>query len=333
MGHTIKKLSIIISLWRAINDLIGHRGIRNEIPLPNKIGNFKLAKPILEDKKNNKFQYGIYRDTEGKEYIAKQLSLKNPGIDEYWLRNEMGVYSSLTNLYEQKGNIIKKMFPDIYIPKLVGIIDDQTRLVLLTEKISGKTLFDIPMNERIKHIEEAIQYFRFLNTIHDFKKEAPTQRRPAKLLILLSLAFVGALKNHPDQWNKILRGLKEIFSNLAFILNQKDMKLIHRDIGYSNILLSDSGAKYVIDFELSSYMHPMWEVVQIVVGCWKREGFNEAFSKSEEMANILNDNDLRKIYKLFSIYSGIHLLATHGKNVPKDKAEASKKYLDYALSF
>lgn len=331
MQIAIKKLNTLRFFWRVINDLIGGRGIRNEISLPIKIGELEFVQSILEDKKNNKFQYGIYKDSAGKEYFAKQLYLKDPGIDEYWLRNEISVYSTFTKLYEKKEETIRKEYPSIYIPKLAAVVDDKTRLLFVVEKISGKTLFDVPMNERIFRIEEVIKYFRFINKIHDFKKDIPTKRSFFHILAMLPLASLGAMRNHPNQWKKILYGLKEIFVNLPFLLRQKDMQFIHRDIGYSNILVGENGMRYVIDFELSSYMHPMWETVQIVAGCWKKEGFNEAFSKSEEMIRIMGDNKLKKTYKLFSIYCGIHILATHGKNVPIEKANAGKRYLDYAI--
>ena len=329
---TIQKLNTLKSFWRAISDLIGHRGVRNEIPLPNKVGEFKLVRPILEDKKNNKFQYGLYKNKSGKEYIAKQLSLKDPGIDEYWLRNEISVYSALTKLYKQKGKIIKKEFPNTYIPKLAFIIDDKIRLMFIVEKISGKTLYDFPMKKRVAYIEEAVGYFRFINSVHNFKVEIPTQRGIGHILITLCIATIGALKRHPGKWFEIAQGIVLILIHTPFLIQQKEKSLIHRDIGYSNILVGKNNQKYIIDFELSSYMHPVWEIVQIVVGCWRREGFNEAFSQSEEMLKILNDHKLRKIYKLFSLYCGIHLLSTHGENVPKEKVKSSKKYLDYALN-
>ena len=219
----------------------------------------------------------------------------------------------------------------IYIPKLIRVIDDKNRLLFIVEKISGKTLFDFVMEKRVVYIEKVIRYFRFINNIHDFKNEPITKRGFSHIAIMLIIAAIGAFKRHPGRWFKIAKGTAVVLVNMPFLLQQKEKALIHRDIGYSNILIGENNQKYIIDFELSSYMHPMWEIVQIVIGCWRREGFNKAFSQSKEMRNILNNNKSKRLYKLFSIYCGIHLLSTHGKNVPKEKAEASKKYFEYAL--
>mgnify|MGYP001614711956 FL=1 len=147
---------------------------------------------------------------------------------------------------------------------------------------------------------------------------------------ILFLATIRALMNYPKEYKQILKGFFLISINSLFLIHNYKKAFVHRDISIENVLIGSDKTKSLIDFELASYMHPMWEVVNAIVGFRRKEGFIENFSKSETMQNILNDSKSKKIYKLFSVYSGIHLLSQISSN--EERVIANKKYLKYALS-
>lgn len=332
MSLKIKKMNTALVVWRSFKDLAGHRGTRFEIDFPEHIGDFKFVKKIFQDRRHNKFLFALYEDKNGKEFIAKQVSLKDPGLDEYWLRNEISVYESITNLYKEKGEEIKKYFPRFSIPKLAGVVDDNERLLGLIEKVEGETLFEIPVPERLKIMIEGINYFKYLNTIHNFKGQVMTSRSIWQIIIILFLALFGSLQKNIDDYKIIYKGFCTLFVNIPWLLTQTDKRLIHRDIGYSNILTGPNG-NYLIDFELSALANPMFEVTQMAVGCWPREGFIESFLNSEFYDSIMKNKKERRLYKLFTIYSGIHALATHTKNdsPTAHKIEIIRTYLKHGL--
>lgn len=325
----VKKINWFNLTASVIAGLVGNRGPRHEISFPEKIGDLQYIKTIFKDRAYNKFQFGLYCGKDGGEYIAKQLSLKSPGIDEYWLRNEILANSALAKAYETNGDLILKNFPKIKTPKLEVIFEDSERLVCVTEKITGEDLFALPLEESIVQIERTINYFKFINSVYDFKNEKIANRGFIKLMITLAFSFLGAIYRHPEEYKKILKSFVFISGNLPFLLVRREKAFVHRDISQENIIINPTGDVYVIDFGLSALTHPMWEVVHTVVDCRRREGFLEAFSKTETMLKILSDAKSAKLYKILSLYSGIHLLSTFGRN--SEQVASDKLFMKYAL--
>jgi serine/threonine protein kinase len=332
MVFSIRKMNAFDTLTRAVRDLVGHRGVRNELAMPEVIGDLKFIQIMFPERKHNKFQFGLYRDSAGKEYIAKHLSLKDPGMDEYWLRNELSLYAAFTNLYKEKSTLIESKFPDISIPQLHSIIDDGERLMGVMERVEGATLEEFGDEKKMMLMEKEIAYFRFLNTIHDFSKEVMTKRNMATMVAISLLATVGALLKNPSMAWEIVRGELMILGMSPWLITQTKKELIHRDVGYTNLLVGKEKS-YVIDFELSSVMHPMFEITQMVIGSWLKPGFPEMFKKSETMRKITSSTKDHLLYKLLTIYSGIHALATHAKGTTtENKIQHLKEYLRYGLS-
>lgn len=326
----IKKFNSMKFIWRIVNDFFGCKRAKVKLDFPEKIGNFHFVKTIFKNRNINTSQFAVYKSADSKEYIAKQLSIKNSGLDGYWLRNEIATFSMFEKIFKEYGEKINERFPDIKVLKFDLFVDDNEKLLILTEKVSNNQP-NLILEAWVEKIENVLNYFKYLNSLHDFKNEPMIKRNLIYMYFILTLSTFKALCKHPKSYREILKGFFVVWGNIYFLYKEKKKAFVHRDISYDNILIGQDGTDYLIDFALSVYAHPMWEVVHAMVNCRRKNGFIEAFSKTLTMQAILNDYKLRRLYKSLSIYCGLHLLSSSNNN-NKDRIIANNKYLEYALN-
>ena len=300
-----------------------------ELVFPEKIDGFKLTEILFSGRKNNKFNFARYEDAEGKSYFAKQINVSDFGLENYWLRNEIEVYRFLKNVYKKHGKDIIAKFPNIRIPDFKGLIEDKQRLLLMTEWVNGNNIQNMPIKEKLSILSEVIDYFRYISDKikknDDFKI---AKRSMVHMMLLFWPVFIRSAFRCPDQLPFLIRAAAKFVKDWPFLLKQKEKTLNHRDLGYKNILIRPDGLSYIIDFELTTWIHPMSDVVQMAISCWKRADFAEEFIKSDIMKKISSDSKQYRIYRSLSLYAAVHSISTTADEL----LYVSKNYLGYVLN-
>ena len=324
-----RKLTLFEKFRVALGYLVSSNSVKSDLNFPKTISDkYAFVRVLFPDRKHNKFTFAEYKDKNGKSYIAKQINCNNLSFENYWLRNAIEVHRAIEDTYAQHDDVIRSKYPEIYIPEFIGAIEDGNRLLLLTEMVYGEDLTDISPEKRIKIFERVVSYFNFLNTLVNPGNYNFAKRTPFHAFVLFWPILGVSIIRCPDQIKPILTAAIKFLVQAPFFFAQNKMSLAHRDLGYKNILLGSDNRIYIIDFELATYIHPMSEIVQLVIACWKRPDFFEAFQKSKLMTDIKTDRKTYRLYKTLSLYSAVHSIAT----AQKDVLDLSKKYLAYVLT-
>lgn len=328
MSKIIKLKNNFGFVWRLINEVWGNFGVREVIKFPSNIGGYEFVSTFMDNEEKIKFQFAVYRSKNNEEAIAKQISKKKSGLYEYWLRNEISVYRAFKEIYNNNEKEINSHFPNIKVPRLIDVVEDDYKIICLIEKIEGDSLENLPMSENIKNLDCIINYLSYINDIYDFGSLDIAKRRFWHLIPSLIIATLGAIKNYPSLIYPLLKSLFVIMINLPYILSKKERSFVHRDLGYSNLLMSTNKFIYIIDFELSCYIHPLWEVVHLYISNMHRDKFNESFAESDIMRKIYSDFDSKRLFRYFSLFAVIRLLSNH-----EDMGNPNRfhKYKDFLL--
>ncbi len=276
--------------------------------LPTRIGDFTFVKMLKTRDAIEAFSVGMYQNSVGNQAVAKQW-VGNPYLwneSYYWLSNEIQAYKFLHTLYKEKGALIQKHFPNIRIPKVLQIIEEKGRLLLLMEMIPGKPFDQFSVNEYIEEFEKVISYFRFINRIAIFKDTGIHSRGRWYFLAVFPLIFLRAIAKHPKYAWDIIRGSLK-FLSLVFSIPLKK-EFVHRDLNDSN-LIKDGDTIGIIDFELSIRSHPLFDLVSIAFVSWHVPGFVDAFYKSPIVQEVCASDEDLKAYQALTLYSAIHLFS------------------------
>ncbi len=130
-----------------------------------------------------------------------------------------------------------------YIPRL--LFSNTDLLIMLIEKIDGESLYDCwyLFDER-KREDIILELTLFLKTIHSIKDSAYDFEN----------YIVNKLNNYLDAVRNLfdVDSYKKIINKYSYVLCSDSFSLIHGDLHFDNIFLTDSGLK-TIDFETSCY--------------------------------------------------------------------------------
>lgn len=323
--HRLNSIQILLAFFE---DLIwGARDQYEQFPLMNQVGEWRLVSPILLDRSHRRFHFGLYENSAGVQAIGKQLTLTKSGLDNYWLRNEAIAYATANLAYELSSDAIRAAYPEFRIPRIFAWHADAYRLMMILERVPGESLSSVAMEQRVSILERAIHFIRLLSQkIEQFDTRMLGYRSPAFMVLMTPMICTISLCKYPSQYKNIIRGFWQMMAGAPTLLASRERGFVHRDLGYSNLLIHGDTIS-VIDFEIATFTHPMIEVIQTVVGTWKRDGFYQEFSQTEMMQDILSNPQAKKLYKHLSVYTGIHALST----TAPQRVEKLITYLDYAL--
>ena len=164
-------------------------------------------------------------------------------------------------IFTEASNHVRVEATGLSVPKVLGVTNMDGKWAIVTEYIRGKTMQQLieehPENKKI--------YYRTLadlqNTIH--KKECP---------------YLYRLKDELNQ--KI--NVSELDATTRFELHcrlekiAKGMAICHGDFNPSNVILSEDGVYYAIDWTLASFGNPLADVAQTYIMFWINSSYSDA---------------------------------------------------------
>ena len=164
-------------------------------------------------------------------------------------------------IFNEASNHVRLEETGLSIPKVLEVTNLDGKWAIVTEYIHGKTMEQL----MAEHPENKTTYYRTFadlqNTIH--KKDCP---------------YLYRLKDELNQ--KI--SVSELDATTRFDLHNrletmaKGTAICHGDFCLSNVILSEDGIYYTIDWTLASCGNPLADVAQTYIMLWINSGYAEA---------------------------------------------------------
>jgi tRNA A-37 threonylcarbamoyl transferase component Bud32 len=165
-------------------------------------------------------------------------------------------------IFGEASNQVRVQEIGLKVPKVLDITTIDGKWAIVSEYINGKTLEQLIA----EHPENKASYYRTLadlqNSIH--KNDCP---------------YLYRLK---DELNNKINGAELDATTRYELHNQlehmaKGMAICHGDFCPSNIILSEDGIYYTLDWTLASYGNPLADVAQTYIMLW----FNSCYEDAE----------------------------------------------------
>lgn len=168
---------------------------------------------------------------------------------------------SKSAIFGEAANHVRIEETGLKVPAVLDVTTFDGKWAIVTEYISGKTLEQLIE----EHPENKETYFRTLadlqNTIH--KKDCPyLYRQKDELNNKINVSELDATIRY-ELHNKL-----EVMS--------KGVSICHGDFCPSNIILSEDGVYYTIDWTLSSCGNPLADVAQTYIMLWINNSYEDA---------------------------------------------------------
>lgn len=168
---------------------------------------------------------------------------------------------SKTAIFDEAHNHVMAEEAGIRVPKVLEVTSMDGKWTIVTEYIHGKTL------ERLmaEHPENKNEYYRILAEL-----QKDIHRRECPYLYRLK-----------DELNKKI-SVSELDATTRFDLHDrlenmaKGMAVCHGDFCPSNVILSENGVYYIIDWTLASYGNPLADVAQTYILLCLNNGCEDA---------------------------------------------------------
>lgn len=262
-----------------------------KVAFPKKIGNYSLDKILKFRTSLSGYAFAEYRNSK-KIALAKAYFGKNKNHLYYGLRNEINTYKLLTKNNLKPTKINNKYYD---IPKIINVVNEETKLIALLEKVDATT--KIKQKDLIKIYENVIIYIEKLKVTKSLKKEI-NNISPLYLLLTSPIIFLFALYRRPKLKKLLFNNYFFFIKNWKITKKYKWDTLIHRDLRAS-ILLSKKFV-HVIDWQLASISNDLLEFAQLFVTYFENKKMGIEFKKFERI-NKLTDEE-NKLFKLIIIY-------------------------------
>ncbi len=164
-------------------------------------------------------------------------------------------------IYNEASNHARIEETGLNIPKVLGVTMFDGKWAIVSEYIRGKTMEQL----LIEHPENKTTYYHTLadlqNTIH--QKECPyLYRLKDELNQKISISELDATTRY-DLHNRL--------ETMA-----KGIAICHGDFCPSNVILSEDGIYYTLDWTLASYGNPLADVAQTYIMLWLNNSYEDA---------------------------------------------------------
>ncbi len=272
-----------LSLATLINSTFKKTKKQNVVlPLPNKIGDWKLKQVLTDTVLQRPHQLAIY--TSGrKKVMAKIWSGTEKDFHYQALKNEANLYQLLTNVQNRIRPTLPKKLKHVALPTCVAVKETSTRLILMTEYVIGKTARDLPSTQRNKLYFDAVAYLRLLSeALTNREKKQIATRTFKDYLVLFPALWSVALLRQPKLFLHFCRAGYYFIASLPYMFNESELKLVHRDLHTHNILVSTTKKAYLIDFQRTVLTYQLYEYVTTLPIEWNDEKLRKAIIKQAQ---------------------------------------------------
>ncbi len=265
-----------------------------------------------------KYDFAIYVDCEGNEYIAKMCEKLNENkLNE--LRNEDLAYKALLKLSKNIKN------SNVSFPKHFLTYEDKDIFLILLERVNGDTLRQLPIKVKIKSIQQS---FTYLNKLYEFAKEDDAyilevfKKRYVEQFVLLApfMALLAVVKN-PFEFAPIMKSFLKMMLHAPKVIKTTDYGFVHKDLNTSNIIKSGNKLS-IIDLQLFCISIKAHDFANTFYSMWEKD---YELEMALFLSETLSDTKNRDEYKFFLYYSVLFDMSL-GSNRIQGKA---KQYITF----
>lgn len=242
-----------------------------KIKPPQQIDTYSYVKSLETPGLKRPHVIALYKDTTGRQAIAKiwQGSAKN--FDYYALKNEAHIYQVFTAALKRKK--VPKNLEYISLPMLIKVFDTDTSFILLTEFVKGELATNIQSSQKLSLYLDCVAYLRFVgNHLTSQEKQGIGQRTFKDYVLLFPLLFAVSMIRRPQQIIQLLKGMLLFFQSIPSFFQQKNLVLTHRDLHFNNIIVSKNRV-YILDLQRCIYTYDLYEYVTTLPIEWNEEIF------------------------------------------------------------
>lgn len=245
--------------------------------MPAMIGDFRFVSEINKEGTKKTFRVGIYQNHRGKKVIAKILF--RPVKDYHYLtfKNEIGLYRVLNAVSQRLGANKPVQFKQVSIPKLIAAFETHEMVVALIEYVEGKMATTISAKQKLVAYFAVSDYLGFLGSHLTRNERTYVSMRSAKHYIFLyPILLLKAVLTAPKATGPLLRGVPVFLRSIPALINSKQIKLVHRDLHFGNILVSDEST-VLIDLQFCLFTYLLHELITTLRYRWKEDDFYKLF--------------------------------------------------------
>ena len=317
----------VIGLFSFIKNLFIKHG---PIQFPKKIGDYRFDSEISGVKLWNSYILGIYRNSKGSKAIFKMKDARIKDLHYYSLKNEIAIYDILNKATSRFSSSTPKKFHGICFPNKIAVKDTQDILGILIEYIEGKRVSELSPRKKVEIYFDIIEFLGYIdNHLTDKERGRISRRGPVHYLILFPFLAIKAILTYPRSAIFVLSGIPFFLAAIFVMLRDRKIALIHRDIHFENILISNKKL-VLIDLEQCVLTDPFYEAVTTLRYYWKKDNFYLLLLDS-----VLQKYSFRKNFRL--LFKGLIVnSATHGltgKKFPKEMIDSWIDFLKYGVLY
>lgn len=269
-----------------------NKNMNNINKYPLELSGYKLKKII---KRSGKYGFAIYKS--GNKFAIAKFNFRNRNIFlNYWVKNEKSVLESLKHISLKR----------LKFPKIIAYKTTSSYQVILTEFIDGKTL------ENFSHTIKVKIYGEVLKTLENSKYNDASKIRTryfALDLLFVPYLYIRSLFKDLSQIRKANKVLKNILFSLSIDTVKTEIRLSHRDLFDSNIIV-DKNKIYLIDLEKMHYADKMLDISYLIIRYWSNQKFITQLFKNRYVNKILKSKINKSKLKLTLSYLILMDLAT-----------------------
>lgn len=267
------------------------------VVIPNKIGKYEFVK-ILSIEDNSDTAVLMCTDENGNNVVAKIWQGRFKNVSYYGLVNEYVVYKLLSKKISSLANDMPEKFKKVNIPKIIDFIESENQTALVIEWIDGKKLESFSNKKIFTTYKVVSEFFDFISINFNASDVSKLQLHKSLIYIVTyPLYLVVSLILNIKYMKLILKSFRSYLKGIIGILNDQNLKFVHRDLNFKNILVKDEQV-YVIDFQYSLMTIKAVEFVNTLRYCWDK--------------NIIKEDILKLAQESCGLYELKALIVAHG---------------------
>lgn len=286
---------------------------------PQQIAEFTLVGPLSGLIKNSHYHFAIYENVAGQQFVCKLWSSKQKDQYYQWIQNEIHAYEILNKLISANRAHIQAEFPHIQIPEIHYVSITDTQVIFIMDKVEGELLSLQDPDTLLDSYEQLIEYFQLLTKCIQKEPTHILRRTVLQYFVLFHAYFLKSLLNHPDQIGYLITKLPVVYKGMLRLLSDRELVLVHRDLGGLNNVFINKKKLSIIDFENLTFTYRMVQLANIIITKWSNQPFIKVFFTSELFNRIRQNPSDRDAFKALLIYGAMVDLGT---GTGRSKAES-----------
>jgi hypothetical protein len=250
---------------------------------PSTIGDYKIVREIPKIGSKKDFSISIFKRKDGQKAFTKAWYGNKRDYKYYTLVNEIRAYYLLNQIITRLNNKLPQEFSDVVIPRLLDVYEGKDSLVVFLSFEDGQLASDFESDVKITAYIKIVKYLKFLgNQMSDDERKLFSRRDPISYLLLYPLLLIKSILNFPSKSGILLMAVPAFLKSIFYLLQESESVLAHRDLHFSNILISKKSI-VLVDLQYMVFTEIIYEFVTTLRYRWGIDGFEKPFmSKTQK---------------------------------------------------